>query len=235
MNRTVITPPAPLFKINQTVYCRASIIRGYLEPLQIVGVEYVPAMREYVYSWQYGVGFNQFVPLDARITDIYGSRLDPPQRAQKTSPIRLPEGDLFCFLDALPIQIRALERQLAELQEKQRATCPFPLPPAKPIEYPEEVQGMINVPRPRFGYNQVAYLIESASIIGRLEAYRITSFAWDNKLRVWTYEMYIDRRPERAKTVGDDAQLTHDKRLAFYETELCSVCEALALSINIYH
>ena len=48
MDRTVITPPRPRYKIKETVYSRASLIRGYLEPLQIVGVEYVPATQRII-------------------------------------------------------------------------------------------------------------------------------------------------------------------------------------------
>lgn len=209
--RTVLRKGKPRFAINETAYARVSATKGFIEPLIIANIEFDPARTEWVYTWNRNTS-------DKR----------------QVSPIKLAENELVTLCEALPIQISVLNRELLGLQTKYAQVCPGTEPavvidPRSRLVYPGK-DGRVVAPAPRFGVREVVYLRETAEVVGRLESYAITDISWSKTQ--WLYSMYIKRRPGRTMTVGDRDDMSRDMTLAYPESELCTVCEALPLAIN---
>lgn len=205
-DRTVLKPGTPLFAIRETVYSRIAAIKGFVEPLVIVGIEFDPATAGYVYSF-------------TRTTKLYSNR------DQRLLPIKLYEPEILTLCEALDLQISVLSRELIESRRQFELNClqaEVKPPPQTPV-----VSGDLSLPPPpRFGYNQVVYLRETAETVGRLEAFRINKFVWSDSVGQWIYTFHIKRRPGRTMTVGDRDDMSREFDLRYPEADLCLICEA---------
>ena len=213
-DRTVLKKGRPFFAINEVAYARASATKGFIEPLYISGVQFDPARNEWLYSWRVSMSISS-----------------------KASPIQCYESELLTLCEALPIQISVLKRELAEICEKMHCTCPdggtTPPDPQQPTIINDKVgvNYRMKPPAPRFGFNEVVYLRETAQVLGRLEAYRITDLEWSNDLLEWKYIMLIKPRPGRNMTIGDRDDKNHPFEIWYPESQLSPVCEALPLAV----
>lgn len=84
---------------------------------------------------------------------------------------------------------------------------------------------------PKFNIGSKVYLIESASH-GFLEVYTITSITSNGSS--WAYKMSLAVASPSNVTVGDRNTLTSSFDLVFYESDLCTLCEAIAKAKS-YH
>lgn len=206
-DRTILRPGTPFFAINETAYARVAATKGFIEPLYVIGIEFDPAKNEYLYT--------------------FGMDIDH----SKPMPIRLYESALLSLCEALDLQIMALERELAEVQEQFKSNC-LNAQQQPEVVPPHKWHYLSTPPPPRFGYNEVVYLKETAENVGRLEAFRISNFKWDSDLGQWLYTFHIKRRPERNMTVGDRDNWTRKLDLRYPEEDLCLICEALPIAVN---
>ena len=210
-DRTIIRPVRPRFGINEISYSRVSATHGYVEPLCVAKIDFDVQFGSYRYSFYFGT----LVERDNN----------------KLMPITLLETELITLCEALDVQINVLERQLTESQKKMNNFCNEELiQPAS--ELPDEKNGIVTPKAPRFGYNEVVYLIESAETTGSLEAMRVDSFKWDNNIGEWVYVFRILPRPRRNTTVGDRNDLRRGSIIMMVESQLCKICEALPLVVN---
>lgn len=207
-NRTVLKKGKPRFAIRETAYARASATRGFIEPIFIVGIDFEPGRADYLYTWQNGNG-----------------------PGSKISPVQLYESELIVLCEALDIQISVLNRELSEQQVRLQSICPNG-PIVAPTQIPSIDGDQITPPAPRFGVNDVVYLLESAEVVGRLEAFRINDISWDNSFRQWKYIMIVKPRPGKTMTIGDRGDMTHNLSIGYPESQLGAVCEALPLAVK---
>ena len=210
-DRTVLRPVAPRFGINEIVYSGVSATHGYVEPLRIANIDFDVQFGLYRYSFYFGT----LVERDKA----------------KLLPITLLESELITLCEALDVQISVLERELSDAQKKLSNFCPEELIQPAP-ETPNEKNGITTPKAPRFGYNEVVYLIESAETTGSLEAMRIDNLSWDNSIGEWIYTFRILPRPRRNTTVGDRNDLRRGSIIMMVESQLCKICEALPLVVN---
>ena len=209
MDRTVLRPLAPTYSINEVVYSKASSLKGYIEPLKIYNLEFDPSRNQYRYYF-----FRSISSVD----DVL--------------PITLLESEVLNVCGALDNQISVLSREYNDMFAKLHAHCGGELVQAADIVNPTYTNGLVSPPRPRFGYNSVVYLRESAEVIGVLESYRVDDIKWDKDNLQWVYFSIIRPRPEKNSTVGDRGDLTHNITLNFIEVQLCTVCEAISLAVS---
>ena len=205
--------PRPKFNIGQTVYSKISATKGYVEPLYIHSAYYNPYKNTYIYSFR-------------------RSLRGPPQLL----PVRLSEMQIITFYEAVDIQIGVLQKEYNKAVKTLQERCPEVNPiPALPVvprlsEDPNTLQTVM--PKPKYGYNQVVYLRESAEASGSLEAMRITDISWENKHRQWLYSFEIQPRPEYNMPVGDADVWRRRMCPSYSETELLTMCEAQQLAVN---
>jgi hypothetical protein len=214
-NRTVVRPPAPLFKIKETVYSLVSSKKGYVEPLFIWAVEFDPARRKYLYTF------------------VRTLHVVHPKKSDFI-PAKLYEDQVCNLCGALQNQMGVLERQFNEAMETLNTKCTATGAidfVQTPIVY-EDSKFMTQPPAPRFGINDVVYLTETAQTTGALEALRINNMVWDNIRRMWTYKFIIRPRPERHMTIGDADAWHNPKVLYLFENELVTFCEAQQLVVS---
>lgn len=207
-DRTVLRPGSPRFSLKETVYLRSSATRGFVEPVWIVNMAFDPARNSWIYTWSYDFG-----------------------KSPKVSPVRVYESELITVCEALDIQISVLQRRLADLQIQFGSVCPNGATFSVQVAVSENADGTTRPPPPLFGYNEVAYLRESAESNGYLESYRITDLKWHQPESQWAYSMHIKRRPGRTMTIGDRGDMSREFDLVYFESQLCTVCEALPLAI----
>ena len=214
-DRTILRPPAPKYKIKETVYARASAIRGFLEPLTIANIQFDPSNGYYYYSFRRN-------PIDPM------TQYENPE----ILPIRLHEHEIIIFCEALDIQISTLERDLNSAVKLYSKQCPNGVPLY--IKQPPTTDkfGRTQPPPPRFGYNEVAYLIDSATSVGRLEAFRIHDFKFDLNRGEWIYYIQIQPRLERNMTIGDRDDMRHSISMQYHESELSTFCETQLEVVN---
>jgi hypothetical protein len=209
MDRTVLRPLAPTYSINEVVYSKASSLKGYIEPLKIYNLEFDPSRNQYRYYF-----FRSIDSVDSVL------------------PITLLESEVLNVCGALDNQISVLNREHSDMLAKLYAYCGGELVQAADIVNPTYTNEMVSPPRPRFGYNSVVYLRESAEVVGVLESYRVDDIKWDRDNLQWVYFSIIRPRPDKNSTVGDRGDLTHNITLNFIEVQLCTVCEAISLAVS---
>lgn len=213
MDRTILRPNTPKFGENEVAYARVSATKGYVEPLVIATIEFNVARNQYLY------GFKR--------------QISPTSPDKDLMPIKLYESEIITMCEALELQISVLKREFDEATAQLAKVCGSadgsPLPD---VAKPTEGVAIVTPPRPRFGYNQVVYLIETAQTTGNLEAYRISNFSWNGKLKQWVYTFHIRPRPGRSTTVGDRDDLSRAVNLEFPESVLGEICQVLPLRVQ---
>ena len=142
------------------------------------------------------------------------------------------ESEVLDVCDALDNQISVLEREYSEMSAKLTEHCGGESVIPQEIVNPTYNKEKVIPPRPRFGYNSVVYLRETAQTTGNLESYRVDDIKWDKINNQWVYYIIVRPRPERSSTVGDRGDLTHDVVMNFIEFQLCTVCEAISLAVS---
>jgi len=210
-DRTIVRPVAPAYQINAVVYSRVSAGKGYIEPLRIAEIAYDTLHRQYRYSF-------------TRSTS-------PSFPMEGLMPITLLDSEIIGLCGAIDLQVAVLTKELANAQEQLTNNCPTSLEQPSQVDL-KFVQGQLGVPRPRFGENEVVYLVESAQSVGRLEAYRIDGIRWSTGLLQWLYSFYISKRPGHPTTVGDRDNMLRDHVMEYSESELCMLCEALPMVVS---
>jgi hypothetical protein len=206
---TVVRPPAPKYKINELVYAKASAKRGYIEPLMIHDVSFDPSHNRYYYSF----------------------KRDPhhpftPEGEPNLLPVRLYETDITTFCDAQDIQIEVLTADYEKAKKLYAEGCPNGVPAYFKQSPITDKFGRIQPPQPRFGYNDMVYLMDTALSVGRLESFRVSDFRFDVSRSEWLYFIAIHPRLERNMTVGDRDDMRHASAMQYYESELGTFCEA---------
>ena len=210
-DRTVIRPEAPTHQMNSVVYSRVSAGKGYIEPLRIAEISFDSLYRQYRYS--------------------FTRNTSPSSPDKGLLPITLLGTEIVGLCEALDLQINVLTKELTNAQTKLLETCPVTYTqPNTPS--PTFYKGQMTVPQPRFGENEVVYLVESAQSVGRLEAYRIDGIRWSTDLLQWMYSFYIRKRPGHPTTVGDRDNMLRDHVMEHPESELCILCEAMPMVVS---
>jgi hypothetical protein len=209
-NRTVIRPPAPKFAINEIAYSRVSATKGFVEPLPVFGVEFVPSVGKYKYTFSRELNIKHLKPRSVQLISA-----------------RLYEDQLVTLCEALDIQISVLQRQYDEMNAKYQSACPNGVELYVPTPVYESARFLVQPPKPRFGYNEVVYLKETSQTTGVLEAFRIKDMVWDTSRNMWLYKFEIKPRPERTMSVGDADNWHRSFIVAYYDVELVVYCEAL--------
>lgn len=209
-NRTIIRPSKPKYKINETVYARISATKGFITPLYIHDVELDVANGKWAYVFR----------VDKRPTQ--------PSENIKLVPGKLYEEQIIRICEALDIQISVLQREFNAATELFQRTCnSTDATSRKPtIKVYEDYKNQVEPPAPRFGFNEVAYLAETAQTVGRLEAYRITDIKWDDGFKQWLYSFQLKPRPEYHMTIGDADNWRRPPKIMLHEIDLCTFCEA---------
>jgi hypothetical protein len=216
-DRTIQRAGVPKFSLHEIAYNRSSAIRGYLEPLIVIGFRWDPAISEFVYEFS----------REFRKT-ILGTVA--PAEKFKLKPVELREAAVLNLCEAIDIQIDVLEKQLSDAQEQMTSLCAEPeTQPATPDPQPEH--GLITPAAPRFGYNEIVYLKESAETIGELEGFRISELEWNSEINQWVYVFDIFPRPGKNMTVGDRDDWKRIHQIKYAEADLVTVCEAMPLKV----
>jgi hypothetical protein len=217
-DRTILRPPQARFAINEVVYVKASAVRGFIEPIIVTGVRYVPAINEYVYKFsrEFKKGIDNSIEPVARMT---------------LTQIELRESLIMILCEALDTQIRVLNKELDDVRKQFTDNCVEPQPAQDPPA-PVKFKQMIITTIPRFGYNEFVYLRESAEVLGRLEGFRIDGIEWNTDLNQWVYVFTITPRPGKHMTVGDRGDMTYNQIIKYPEVDLCKICEALPLAVS---
>jgi hypothetical protein len=216
-NRTVIRPSAPRFAINEIAYSRVSATKGFVEPLPVYGIEFVPSVGKYRYT--------------------FSRKLDVNHQNRRVQLIaaKLFEDQLITLCEALDIQISVIQRQYDEMYVKYQAACPDGVVLYEPVQVYESARFMVQPPQPRFGHNDVVFLKETSQTTGVLEAFRIKDMSWDTSRNMWLYKFEIKPRPERTMSVGDADNWHRSYIIAYYDVELSTYCEALYYSVQFLY
>lgn len=217
-DRTVIRPTKPRYSINEIVYSKISAKKGFIEPFKVANIEFVPSKSQFEYSFfrDAKLGSNRF-----------------KGKSIEFLPITLLEEELLTLCEALDIHIEVISRDLAAMRTKLEENCISSDGEEKPeIATPIRNNNLITPPEPRFGIREVVYLKETAQAVGRLEAMRIDNLKWDKSVNEWLYIFQIRPRPRRNTTVGDREDLRRGSVVAYPESQLCLICEALPVAVN---
>jgi len=218
-DRSVLRPGKPSFGVGEVVYLLPSARKGFIEAVLVAGVRFEPSLSAYVYSAerQFRKSFGRFV---ARKDAAIG-------------PVEVREENLATLCEALPIRLAVSARELADLRSRFDSLCGG-TDAGHPVEPGRATRSGSSdfLPAPRFGFNEVAYLRETAETTGRLEGLRLDQSSWDVGAGQWSYQVVFKPRPERPLPVGDRGTMQHDKVVAYRESELCSICEALGLAVS---
>ena len=199
-NISVLHPCPPKYNINQTVYARASAIKGYMEPFYIHNVALDPSNGRWLYSFNRKMNIvpNSMAKFNA---EVHGNVIIPQYGLL---PIQLYEDQILTFCEAIVIQISVLQNQYNEAVKVLQEKCGGQIVTQPPIVRTyEDATFQTALPKPRFGVNETVYLMETSQAAGRLEPMRISNIEWDNRQRHWTYVFHYEPRPEFNMTVGD--------------------------------
>jgi hypothetical protein len=90
---------------------------------------------------------------------------------------------------------------------------------------------IIDIPKPRFGINQIVYIRESA-LNGYLEPQRIVLAYFDPDIGKYWYSFKFKKSPPVTQTVGDIIDLKTKNQIQILEDDLCKYEEALTLKSN---
>lgn len=90
---------------------------------------------------------------------------------------------------------------------------------------------VIDVPKPRFGINQVVYIRESA-LNGYLEPQRITLAFFDPDIGKYWYSFKFKKSTPQTQTVGDINDLKTNGQIQILEDDVCDLPEALIIKRN---
>jgi hypothetical protein len=170
----------------------------------VYNVEYDQAKKEYLYTFK---------------IDLYSSQ-------PKLLVARLYEDQICDLCTALQFQISVLEREYDAAIALFENKCPHGVPPYQQQITYEDHKMRVHPPKPRFGYNEIVYLLETAQVVGRLESFHIFRIIWNNKVNQWNYIIKIYPRPEHHMTIGDADNRRHILEAVYAENELTTFCEA---------
>lgn len=216
-DRTVERLSKPIYGIGNVAYLRISAMKGFLEPLIIVGVRYDRDQTSYLYKYIYNTRLSKYI-------EANGGKMDGITINEKDiAPIEVRENELINICDALSIQISFLERELSRANSDLSKITP----PRIAVE--SAVEG---IPKPKFGINEVVYLASTAEIVGRLEPMMIDAVAYDSGSTKWKYTFVFQQRPGENMTVGDRNDLKSEVVVSYYEDEITNLYEALTLSVS---
>ena len=88
---------------------------------------------------------------------------------------------------------------------------------------------------PKFDINTVIYLRSSAIIAGNIESYKVVMVGKGSN-GLWIYRVDIPVKPPAiVATVGDMNTNKRSYNIDFPESELCTLCEAVALAISFHN
>jgi hypothetical protein len=198
------------------VYARISATKGFITPLYIhdVGLDVATG------KWQY--------------TFRVDKRPTLPSRSIKLVPGKLYEEQILRICEALDIQISVLQREFNAAVELFQKTCNSTDASSRrpTMKVYEDFKNTVEPPDPRFGYNEVVYLAETAQTVGRLEAYRVTDLNWDNGFKEWLYSFQLKPRPEFHMTIGDADNWRRAPKILLHESDLCTYCEAQEFAVD---
>jgi hypothetical protein len=212
-DRTILKPLRPRFAIGEVVYSAISAKKGFIEPLTVAKVEFLPARNQYNYSFS-----------DKSRFTIRGGK------KERLMPITLLESELITLCYALDTQISVIQREYDQMSIRLNENCEGQEVDRTAVRKPVRGNGQVVPPNPLYGYNEVVYLTETAQTVGRLEAYKITNFRWDDDVAEWIYEFVIKPRPRRNTTIGDMDDLRRGTVLEYPESMLCTICEAITMA-----
>lgn len=222
---SILRPQPPKFNINQTVFSRISATKGYIEPLYIHDVQFDTSVRQWLYTFRRDL---DIIPTaEYKYGQLTNNAPIPSAKAPILIPAKLHENKLLTFCEALGIQLSFLQRELDSavklLDTRCPSTVPVPLPVTQRV-YPDN-KYQVAMPRPRYGVNDVVYLIDSAKSVGRLEPIRISDIKWDNSSNQWLYVIDFNPRPEFTMTIGDKDNWRRRYTVVYRENELANFCE----------
>lgn len=200
---TILRPEAPKYKINETVYARVSATKGFIEPLYVHEIVFDPGNNQYRYTFR----------RDLR-----------PELPIRLMPAALLESEVITYCEALCIQISVLERQYDNEVKILSAQCCSGTEGPKLYNIPDHPKDQ--APKPRFGWNEKVYLMDTAKSSGWLEGYRITDMKYDVMRGQWLYYFKLEPVPQMNMTVGDRGDLRHGSLLFYHESDLGTFCEA---------
>lgn len=228
-NKTIDLVPAPKYGINEAAYIRSSALKGFLEPVIIGAIRWDHKVTTFKYRWLRKTRLCQLIEDSGRITTL---RTTPPKEEQ-LSPFEVREEELIVLCEALPIQTRFIERELEEAEDELARVCGSEGDVFVPVQ---EASGgfdlIIDVPAPLFGINEVVYLEETATAVGRLEKMKVDGLHFDPALRMWVYTFVFHQKPGENATVGDRIDLREPVTITKAESELLTVCEAIPLRVT---
>jgi hypothetical protein len=90
---------------------------------------------------------------------------------------------------------------------------------------------IIDIPKPKFGINQVVYIRESA-LNGYLEPQRVSIAYFDPDIGKYWYSFKFKKSPPVTQTVGDIIDLKTKTQIQILEDDLCEFEEALIIKSN---
>jgi hypothetical protein len=217
-DKTIINPGEPVFGIGEVAYARSSALRGYVEPITIAKVRYDQAIGAYVYRWLK----SSQLPLG----------LAAQAKDQDLAPFEIREEEILTICEALPIHVSVLETQLAKAQsDLDGATDTDEEPPPPPVH--QDVRATIlQPPAPRFGINEVAYLIDTAETTGDLERMRIEELNFDTQAQEWIYSAVFRKKPGENATVGGRSDLRRNVTVKRKESQLARYNEVLSIRVS---
>ena len=215
-DKTPIATGAPVFGIGETAYVRSSALKGYIEPIVIAKVRFDPSISAFVYRWLKSSLLKIGFAAQAQEKDL--------------APFEIREEEILTLCEALPIHISVLEQEL-EKAESQLPAVEVDPPPAAPVPVQSNFQ-ILQPPVPRFAFNEVVYLIDTAEATGRLEKMRIEALNFDTIKQEWRYSAVFRRKPGENATVGGRNDLRRDVVIDRLESELATFAEVIPIRID---
>lgn len=220
---SILRPNPPKYKINQTVYSRISATKGYIEPLYVHNVEFDPSNNQWLYS------FRRDLNIAGNIINKYNLSSNDIQFSPtvKLLPVRLHESQIITFCEAIGIQINVLQKEYDDaIKTFDKCQGSSPIEIEKTPRVYEDSKFQTSLPKPKFGYNETAYILDTAQVVGRLEPVRISDIQWDDVRKQWVYIIKYEPRPERSMTIGDNDNWSRPYVVGYSEDELIRFCEA---------
>lgn len=215
-DKTISAPGQPKFGIGEVAYARSSALLGFIESIVIAKVRFDHPIGAYVYRWLRDSSLETGLAAQAKEKDL--------------APFELREEAILTLCETLPIHISVIGKEL-EKAEEQLEDFPGGVVVTKPV--PVETRGRIlQPPEPRFGVNEVVYLIDSAEINGRLEKMRIDSLEFNNESQEWEYTAIFRKKPGENATVGDRNDLRRSVVVNRPESQLGTIADVLPLRVD---
>lgn len=90
---------------------------------------------------------------------------------------------------------------------------------------------VIDIPKPRFGINEIVYIRESA-LNGYLEPHKISLAYFDPDIKKYWYSFKFKKSTPVTQTVGDMVDLKTRNQIQILEDDLCNMEEALVIKRN---